>query len=207
MIRLAVLSNRHRIGFTLAELLIALAILGVIATFTIPKILQTQQNSQWNAVTMEAAEIFAGAFQSYKLANVVDANSHPGNLTPYINYVNVDTSTTIDSWYWGTTISCGDPGRFCLTLHSGAKLWLSNTDFEGTANTNMINMVIDPDGKVTTDGSACSKGKSTMLFLYFTGRMTSYGNCVAGTTTDGWVPTCPPTGSCGPDPDYLDWKP
>ena len=35
-----------RKGFTLAELLIALLILGVIATFTIPKVLQTQIDSQ-----------------------------------------------------------------------------------------------------------------------------------------------------------------
>lgn len=33
-------------GFTLAELLIALGILGVIATFTIPKILSAQQDSK-----------------------------------------------------------------------------------------------------------------------------------------------------------------
>ncbi len=36
-------------GFTLAELLMALAILGVIATFTIPKILGAQQSSSSNA--------------------------------------------------------------------------------------------------------------------------------------------------------------
>lgn len=46
-------------GFTLAELLIALAILGVIATFTIPKILTTQQNSKYNAMAKEVASSFA----------------------------------------------------------------------------------------------------------------------------------------------------
>jgi prepilin-type N-terminal cleavage/methylation domain-containing protein len=40
-------------GFTLAELLIALAILGVIATFTIPKVLQSQQNGQKIAIFKE----------------------------------------------------------------------------------------------------------------------------------------------------------
>ncbi|MBL8031855.1 MAG: prepilin-type N-terminal cleavage/methylation domain-containing protein [Candidatus Doudnabacteria bacterium] len=41
-------------GFTLAELLIALVILGVIATFTIPKVLYANQNTKYNAIAKEA---------------------------------------------------------------------------------------------------------------------------------------------------------
>ena len=48
-------------GFTLAELLIALGILGVIATFTIPKVLQTNQNAQWQATGKEAIAMISGA--------------------------------------------------------------------------------------------------------------------------------------------------
>ena len=40
-------------GFTLSELLIALAILGLIATFTIPKVLQTTESNQRKAVFKE----------------------------------------------------------------------------------------------------------------------------------------------------------
>ena len=54
-------------GFTLSELLIALGILGVIATFTIPKILNSQANSQKTAVFKEA------------IATVVDIN-YSGSL-------------------------------------------------------------------------------------------------------------------------------
>lgn len=43
-----------RSGFTLAELLIALAIMGVIATFTIPKVLSSQNNAKKNALFREA---------------------------------------------------------------------------------------------------------------------------------------------------------
>lgn len=42
-------------GFTLAELLIALGISGVIATFAIPKILAAQTNGKYKAVAKEAA--------------------------------------------------------------------------------------------------------------------------------------------------------
>jgi prepilin-type N-terminal cleavage/methylation domain-containing protein len=41
------------LGFTLAELLIALGILGVIATFAIPKILVAQQDTKRKAVLKE----------------------------------------------------------------------------------------------------------------------------------------------------------
>jgi prepilin-type N-terminal cleavage/methylation domain-containing protein len=45
--------SRIRDGFTIAELLIALLILGEIATFTIPKIISSQQNAQKMAVFKE----------------------------------------------------------------------------------------------------------------------------------------------------------
>ena len=46
-------------GFTLAEVLLALAILGVIAVFTIPKVLISQQNSKKAAIMKEAISMMA----------------------------------------------------------------------------------------------------------------------------------------------------
>jgi len=45
--------SKYRVGFTLAELLIALAILGIIATFTIPKILSAQAEQKKRAILKE----------------------------------------------------------------------------------------------------------------------------------------------------------
>lgn len=61
-------------GFTLAELLISLAILGVIATFTIPKILSSQQNGSLNASTeidsyFTQSSLDWAAWQCYRRAN------------------------------------------------------------------------------------------------------------------------------------------
>ena len=42
--------QRQQPGFTLAELLIALVTLGVIATFTIPKILDSSSDSKLDAI-------------------------------------------------------------------------------------------------------------------------------------------------------------
>jgi prepilin-type N-terminal cleavage/methylation domain-containing protein len=57
--------RRYYSGFTLAELLIALAILGVIATFTIPKLLQSQQNQQKQAVLKETISIVSNLAYTY----------------------------------------------------------------------------------------------------------------------------------------------
>ena len=68
-------------GFTLAELLIALAILGVIATFTIPKILTSQANSQRNAIAKEVMSMISGAHQQLKSNNALSTSTTMGALT------------------------------------------------------------------------------------------------------------------------------
>ena len=56
---------RHFTGFTLAELLIALVILGIMATFTIPKVLQSQTNEKRIAISKETIALVYGAFHAY----------------------------------------------------------------------------------------------------------------------------------------------
>ncbi len=55
--------QRYASGFTLAELLIALALLGVIATFTIPKVLQANTDAKYNAEAKETIQMIANAYQ------------------------------------------------------------------------------------------------------------------------------------------------
>src|SRR5689334_18650453 len=111
-------------GFTLAELLISLAILGVIATFTIPKIITAQTNSRYNAIANEAASMVSAAYQQYRHNNSsVTAGVGIEDLTPYMNYVATDTSTVIDDKQTGGTYTCGGgSANYCLRLHSGAML-------------------------------------------------------------------------------------
>lgn len=172
-------------GFTLAELLIALAILGVIATFTIPKILSAQRNEQFNTATLETVSTISGVYQTYKLSNQITSSFGIQNLTNYLNFIAVDTVSTIDLYQTGTTQACNISGGVCLRLHNGSYLqyWPGN-NFAGTDATNAVPFMIDPDGKVT-DGTTNGPGKATSFWLYADGRVVDGGNTLVGTTYSG----------------------
>lgn len=160
-----------RKGFTLAELLIALAILGVIAVFTIPKVLQSQQDGKFNAIGKEVAGMLAGALEAYDLENTLASSTGTSHLTSYINYVAVDSTSTVDHAYSMTTYDCSNAAIICLRLHNGAILWTSPVNtFSGTASTNAIWFYLDPDGRVT-DGTTNGPGKSVSFWLYYNKRL------------------------------------
>ncbi len=159
--------EKYSSGFTLAELLIALAILGVIATFTIPKILTSQQNAENAAKTKEAIATVSGAYQLAQSAGTVSSATKSADLTPYINYVSVDAASTIDGTATAT-VSCAT--RTCLRLHNGGTLGLLNNEsFSGTGTTNGVWFVFDPDG-------TANSSKGVGFFLFYNGRLSSFGS-------------------------------
>ncbi len=187
-------------AFTLSELLISLAILGVIATFTIPKVLQSQQDDRFNAVGKEGMASLAAAYEAYKRDHTPTAATEPGDLTPYLNYVRIDTGTLIDHMNTAASIHCGS--RFCLQLHNGAKIYFPPlSGFGGTASTNAMAFYLDPDGQYsnTTNGP----GKSVQVWLYYGGRITSRSGISPVTFYQGGG-AIPPNPSY--DPDWLDWN-
>lgn len=190
-------------GFTLAELLIALTILAEIATFAIPKILTSQQNRQYNAEAKEVIAMVAAAYQQYQLNNTVTSSFGIKDITQYMNYVAIDTTTTIDLWQTKGTESCGAYSGICLRLHTGAylKYWPADDTFGGTASTNAVPFLIDPDGKVT-DGTTNGPGKSVYVWLYTNGRIVDNGNTLSGTTYTGGNP---PVADPSTVPPWFSW--
>ena len=156
--------STHSSGFTLAELLICMAILGVIATFTIPKIVQAQQNQTYTAEAKDAMAAVAGAYQVYRLQNAASTNTTFGDVTPYMNYVSADNSLWIDDVTSFGAWSCASFP--CLHLHSGGVLAYEPASFGAD---DFIRFWYDPDGVYS--GTTNGPGKSLSFILYTNGRM------------------------------------
>ena len=164
-------------GFTLSEILIALGILAIIATFTIPKIIIVQQNSQKTAAAKEAASMIAAAFQQLQLDTTVNSTTNAADLTPYMNYISVATSGSVDlhpNSGTGGSWPCTSAGP-CLFLHNGGKLLCQNNSFGGTASTNYLLFLYDPD-TVLANTDVDGPSKSVQFVLYFNGKITSRGS-------------------------------
>lgn len=165
-------------GFTLAELLISLAILGVIATFTIPKVLYSSTNGKATAIAKEAASMISGALSAYLLSNSIVDGTTEGTLTPYMNYVSVSTTGT-DM----TTSACAANAP-CLKLHNGGTLQYGvGSEFRGTSTTGAVLFNLDPDasgplgpvtfvlmenGRLTTQQAAGAASYTTTTDAAFT---------------------------------------
>jgi len=185
-------------GFTLVELLICLYILALIATFTIPKLLVTQQNQQYNASAKEMASLASAAYQQLQFSGSVTSSTRGKDLSPYMNYLSVDTSSLIDNIPGATTNSCSSSNP-CLNLHNGGKLMLWGNYFAGTTN-NVIFIQYDPDG-VVTDGTTSGPGKSVKFAIYYNGMITSRGNIIPGSKDN--AATYNPDATA--DPPWFSW--
>lgn len=188
-------------GFTLAELLIALSILGIIATFTIPKVLVSQQDTTYKANAKDVMAAMSAAYHQCKLEGRLTTATKIGDLTPYLNYVRVNT-TSVDDNYGDPTLNCAGSTYDCLNLHNGGVLaYRDSASFGGSASTNALPFFFDPDGKVT-DGTTNGPGKSVVFFIYYNGRLTERADVLQGTsnTVSSYGPIT------GKTPPWFSWN-
>jgi len=182
-------------AFTLAELLIALAILGVIAAFSIPKVLQAQQENHWNSVAKETAGMLTQAYQLYKLNGGDPTQMKAANITPYMNYIKIFTNNEQVSAENTGTYSCLS-NHPCLYFTNGSSLayWVDD-QFGGTAATNGMPFILDVDAQ---PGGATG----IVFWLYYSGKLRTRSSIDAGTTDSSGQVWNPGSG----EPPWFHWN-
>jgi prepilin-type N-terminal cleavage/methylation domain-containing protein len=184
---MALVTKMRTKAFTLAELLIAVAILGEIATFTIPKIVSAQQKGTYAAAAKENIAAVSAAYRQYALNNTVSASTKFADMTPYLNYVRVDTTGSLDWIYGNTTVYNCSSSSPCLRMHNGSTIqyW----DFEnygGTSTTHGFLLLMEPDG-VVSGSTATGPGKGLAIVLFYNGRISDVSQTgVSCCNTYGW---------------------
>ena len=192
-------------GFTLSELLTVLAVLAIIVTFTIPKVLSSQQNSKYNSAAKETMAMLSQAMQLYKNDNTLSSTTRPSNLTTYMNYVKVDNTSDIDdNPNDADSLACA--GQGCLKLHSGGILWYPTANgwgnkLGGTSTTNAFYFQLDPDGLNLNPSSADGPGKGLEIWVYSTGRVTTVKNITSNSCN---IDFCQGPLANG-DPSWFSW--
>jgi prepilin-type N-terminal cleavage/methylation domain-containing protein len=184
--------NRSK-GFTLAELLIALAILGVIATFTIPKVLTSTGTAQFKAVAKETASIISGAYQDYAMNYAVSTSMAPtiAGLLANVNYVSTSTAATAAT---GLPAAC--TATTCVVLHNGAIMqWATTNTFGGT--TGYLAFNVDPDGT-----KSASTTDIVSFGLFYNGALKDQANL--GSATQGG--TALTLSSNTTNPSWFNWQ-
>ena len=128
-------------GFSIAELLISVMILGEIATFTIPKILIAQQNQRKIAVFKESlATISVAVYNTCQFPDTYSGMSIYNAVSSQINTVKLCPNNALTEGC-SPTSSLGDNTEGGFVLHNGASLG----GLQGTTNTT-DNSLLDWNG-------------------------------------------------------------
>lgn len=192
-------------GLTLTELLIALALLGIIATFTIPKLLFSNTSSQHNASAKEVIGMIKDAYYLYQLENTVTASTLASDFTPYMNFIDTDSTfgTKIDHRQGMGQTACNQFTGTCYYLHNGGVLRVSAiNNFGGTGEGNYVYFIFDP---VAGYSGTTDTNKAVIFDLRFDGRVTTSDQRKVGDETYHNASLQPWSASADPKTEWFSW--
>lgn len=98
----------HQLGFTLAEVLITLGIIGVVAALTIPTLINNSQTTQFKTAWKKAYSSFAQTFLILQSDGGADwtpsTNAMRDSFEPYFKTLKKCDASGDDCWHSGATI-------------------------------------------------------------------------------------------------------
>lgn len=167
-------------GFTLFEVLIALAILGLIATFGIPKVLKSTYGSKNTAIFKESVATLSSAYSAYEKINGMGYGvSGTRGAEIVIAHVNIVRTITSGSSGGGLSVGSGltsfncSSTEPCYELHNGAWIQAGNAGTQGflgnDTKSNAIQFNLDPDGERQAAGAVT-------LYMFYGGRVVTYSD-------------------------------
>jgi type II secretory pathway pseudopilin PulG len=164
-----------------------LAMMGIIAAFTVPSMLNSQNSnlaSKQSAMAKDAAFMIFTAYRQYKMTvGTVPTTATALNLTPYMNYLSMDTSGKVIDGTPPVSSSTCNSTYPCLKLHNGGYLWLDASNyFNGSTTLNVIEFRFDPDANNNTTASVDGPTKAVQFDLYYDGSITTRGRAKTNST-------------------------
>lgn len=197
----------RRAGFTLLEVLIAVAILGVIATFAIPKILQASGDAKMTAVFKESMAAVSGSYTAYDQVQGLSYGANGTNgatlLDTYLNHVRKlssgHTEASVTTAHGDEIFNCST-SEPCYELHNGA--WLqagaaANDGFQERSATHAIQFNLDPDGLGRGAGMVT-------VYMLANGRLVTYSDNQG--VPAGLGPAALPDAELDTDPEWATWS-
>jgi prepilin-type N-terminal cleavage/methylation domain-containing protein len=140
------MNNRSTLGFTLSELLVSLAVLGLIAAFAIPKVLSSVADSSTKAIGKEAISVISAAYDSLKADNSGFV-ARSTTIAQLVARMNAERNVLAAN-YAANGVAAQANSTNALKLQSGGIIYYNNTDTfarNGAAEGTMA-FRIDPDG-------------------------------------------------------------
>jgi len=170
-------------GFTLSELLVSLAVLGLIAAFAVPKVLTSVGDSSFLANTKECLSVITAAYDAVKADNVTSFDptlitlstaaataSTPYSMINKINYVAAGDYTPSAVGVADVFTASASPANTtaAIRLGTGAVISFNSTDtFASVAlpNVSRMKFLIDPDGVGVGKSFVALLGSDGRLFI------------------------------------------
>jgi prepilin-type N-terminal cleavage/methylation domain-containing protein len=192
-------------GFTLSELLVSLAVLGLIAAFAVPKVLTSVGNSTLLANAKEAISTISGAYEALKsdyngMIPTTLGNNLTTGLPGKMSYVQIGTYTqgasgTVDVF----TPAAAAAGVNSIRFANNAIMTFNTADVFTAGALGTIGRLVynvDPDGTGPNKGFTAILGYDGRVFIPGSVALVApFDNYVAATAGDTEVTAITPNAS------------